>query len=127
MVESGFTPPNYPTWFGRFASSLIGHEQPPVRPRESTQLDWEGELAIVIGKAGRRILHAEALDHVAGYSVFNDGSVRDYQIRTQQWAIGKNFDGTGAFGPSFVASDEVTLGAPGLLLTTRLTWIRLIA
>ena len=74
----------------------------------------------VIGKGGRRIAKAEALDHVAGYSIFNDGSIRDYQLRTPQWTMGKNFDGTGAFGPVFVTADELPPGARGLKIETRL-------
>ena len=118
--ETGSTPPPYPTVFGRFASSLIGHDAPIVRPRVSTQLDYEGELAAVIGRGGRDIGLAQALDHVIGYSVFNDASIRDYQMRTPQWTVGKNFDATGAFGPFFVTADELPPGAAGLTLTTRL-------
>lgn len=118
--ESGFVPPNYPTVFARFASSLIGHKQPMIRPRQSDQLDFEGELVAVIGRGGRNIPKASALDHVAGYSVFNDGSVRDFQNMTPQWTIGKNFDGTGAFGPVFVAAGALPAGAEGLKLETRL-------
>jgi 2-keto-4-pentenoate hydratase/2-oxohepta-3-ene-1,7-dioic acid hydratase in catechol pathway len=77
-------------------------------------------MVAVIGKGGRAISEADALSHVAGYSVFNDGSVRDYQLRTPQWTIGKNFDGTGAFGPAFVTADELPPGAAGLRIQTRL-------
>lgn len=118
-AESGFTPPEHPTIFARFTSSLIGHQAPIVRPPESHALDFEGELAVVIGKAGRRISAAEALSHVAGYAVFNDGSIRDYQLRTPQWTVGKNFDGTGAFGPELVTPDELPPGCRGLRLETR--------
>ncbi len=83
-------------------------------------LDYEGEIAVVIGKAGRNIARAAALDHVFGYSLFNDASLRDYQTRTPQWTIGKNFDGTGAFGPYIVTSDELPAGAKGLQLQTLL-------
>jgi acylpyruvate hydrolase len=118
--ESGHKPPEHLTLFARFASSLIGPGDPIVRPIDSVQLDYEGELVAVIGKAGRRIDKANALDHVAGYSIFNDVSVRDFQLRSPQWTMGKNFDGTGAFGPVFVTSDTLPPGARGLKLETRL-------
>lgn len=118
--ESGFEPPAYPTLFGRFSSSLIGHRGAMLRPAVSTQLDYEGELAAIIGKSAKNITQAEALDHVAGYSIFNDGSIRDYQFKAPQWTAGKNFDGTGAFGPYFVTADELPAGCEGLKLETRL-------
>jgi acylpyruvate hydrolase len=118
--ESGFEPPSYPAVFSRYASSLIGHGAPIVRPRVSEQLDYEGELVVVIGKRGRHIPVEHALEHVLGYSVFNDGSVRDYQFKSQQWTLGKNFDDTGAFGPALVTADELPPGAKGLKLQTRL-------
>jgi 2-keto-4-pentenoate hydratase/2-oxohepta-3-ene-1,7-dioic acid hydratase in catechol pathway len=118
--ESGFEAPTYPALFGRFPSSLIGHGAPIVRPRVSEQLDYEGELVAIIGKPGRNIPVSRALEHVAGYSIFNDASVRDYQFKSTQWMIGKNFDSTGAFGPVFVSSDELQPGAKGLRLKTRL-------
>jgi len=118
--ESGFAQPDYPTLFGRFASSLIGHGAPIVAPAFSDSLDFEGELVAVIGTGGRFIPKASALDHVIGYSVFNDGSIREYQFKTPQWTMGKNFDGTGAFGPAFVSADELPLGGRGLKLETRL-------
>jgi 2-keto-4-pentenoate hydratase/2-oxohepta-3-ene-1,7-dioic acid hydratase in catechol pathway len=119
-AEGGFTAPTYPTVFARWPSSLVGHRTPLVRPRVSTAFDFEGELVAVIGRAGRHIPRARALDHVCGYSVFNDGSIRDYQLRTPQWTVGKNFDATGAFGPAFVTADELPAGAAGLRLETRL-------
>jgi acylpyruvate hydrolase len=119
-AESGYKLPEHPALFARFSSSLVGHLEPLIRPRESYQLDYEGELVAVIGKGGRRIAKAAALDHVCGYSIFNDASVRDFQHRTPQWTLGKNFDGTGAFGPAFVTADELPLGAAGLRLRTRL-------
>lgn len=119
-AESGFQQPAYPTLFARFASSLVGHEAPIVRPLASEQLDYEGEVAAVIGRGGRHIAHADALDHVAGYALFNDASVRDYQTKAPQWTMGKNFDGTGAFGPEFVSADDLPPGLAGLELTTRL-------
>lgn len=118
--EGGFEAPSYPTLFARFNSSLIGHEAPLIRPQVSEQFDYEGELVAVIGRAGRRIPKDKALEHVIGYSIFNDASVRDYQMRTTQWTVGKNFDGTGAFGPWLITSDELPPGAHGLKLQTRL-------
>ena len=118
--ESGFQTPVYPALFGRFPSSLIGHKQAILRPRVSDLLDYEGELVAIIGKAGRDIVAERALDHVAGYSIFNDASVRDYQFKSAQWMIGKNFDDTGAFGPYFVTADELPAGAKGLHIETRL-------
>jgi acylpyruvate hydrolase len=119
-AESGFTQPEYPTVFARFASSLVAHGAPIVRPRVSAQLDYEGELVAIIGKGGRHIDRAHALEHVAGYSLFNDASIRDYQFKSPQWIMGKNFDGTGAFGPELVTADELPRGAAGLKLQTRL-------
>ncbi|MBF2714141.1 fumarylacetoacetate hydrolase [Agrobacterium vitis] len=119
-AEGGSKVPDYPTVFARFNSSLIGHGAPLVCPKVSEQFDYEAEMVAIIGKGGRAISEAEALSHVAGYSVFNDGSVRDYQLRTPQWTIGKNFDGTGAFGPAFVTADELEPGATGLRIQTRL-------
>jgi len=117
-AESAHALPPYPTVFGRFASSLIGHNEPIIRPVQSEHLDYEGELVAVVGKCGRYIPKDKALDFIAGYSIFNDGSIRDYQMMTPQWTIGKNFDGTGAFGPEFVTADELPPGATGLNLKT---------
>ncbi len=119
-VESGFKPPEYPAVFVRFNSSLLGHLAPIVRPRLSEQLDYEGELAAIIGKAGRHIPKASALEHIAGYSLFNDASIRDYQFKSTQWTIGKNFDSTGAFGPEFISADELPPGCKGLHFETQL-------
>jgi acylpyruvate hydrolase len=119
-AEGGFQAPAYPSVFVRFTSSLIGHRAPLVRPRESIQFDYEAELVAVIGRGGRRISKDAALSHVVGYSVFNDASVRDYQMKTPQWTVGKNFDGTGAFGPYLVTQDEVPSGGRGLRVQTRL-------
>ena len=124
-TESGFEVPKYPALFGRFPSSLIGHGAPIVRPTVSEQLDYEGELVAIIGKAGRNIPRERALEHVAGYSIFNDASIRDYQFKSAQWMVGKNFDSTGAFGPVFVTADELEPGAKGLRLTTRLNGVEL--
>ncbi len=118
--ENKLETPAHPTFFARFTSSLIGHQQPILRPMVSEQLDYEGELAVIIGKPGKHIVKERALEHVAGYSIFNDASVRDYQSRGRQWTLGKNFDATGPFGPDFVTADELPAGGKGLRLTTRL-------
>ena len=118
--EAGLGIPEFPVLFGRFPSSLIGHKAPIILPKVSEQLDWEAELAVVLGKGGKNIAEAEALSHVAGYSVFNDASIRDYQLRTPQWTAGKNFDDSGAFGPWLVTPDEVSAGAAGLKIECRL-------
>lgn len=119
-AESGFKQPDYPTLFGRFNSSLIGHGDAILRPQCSIQLDYEGELVAIIGQRAWEVGEAEALDCVAGYSIFNDASVRDYQFKAPQWTPGKNFDDTGAFGPFFVTADALPSGCKGLRLTTRL-------
>lgn len=118
--ESGFKQPDHPTFFPRFASSLIGAGAPIVRPDISETLDYEGELVAIIGKGGRNIAKADAHSHIAGWSIFNDGSIREFQHRTPQWTLGKNFDDTGAFGPEFVTADELPPGAKGLRIETRL-------
>lgn len=120
LEESGLKKPVYPEIFARFPTSLIAHQQPIRRPRESSALDYEAELAVVIGKPGRRIPREHALEHVAGYSLFNDATIRDFQLRTPQWTMGKNFDGTGAFGPWLVTPDAVPPGAHGLRIQGRL-------
>lgn len=119
-AESPYEQPDYPTVFPRFGTTLIGHGQPIERPLCSDSLDYEGEMAVVIGTAGRHIPEARAHDHVAGYSVFNDGSVREFQFKSPQWTVGKNFDRTGGFGPTFVTADELPAGGTGLKLETRL-------
>ncbi len=117
--ETGRSEVEHPTIFPRYANSQTGHLQPIVRPRVSTDLDFEGELAVIIGKAGRYISRAEAMNHVAGYSCYNDGSIRDFQRHTHQFTPGKNFPDTGAFGPWMMTPDE--LGELGeLKLQTRL-------
>ncbi len=120
LEETGLKRPEYPEIFARFATSLIAHGEPILRPGESSALDYESELAVVIGRGGRRIHRDRALDHVAGYSLFNDGSIRDFQLRTPQWTMGKNFDATGAFGPWLVTPDALPPGAEGLRLQGRL-------
>lgn len=96
-----------PTFFLRLPESQVGHGRPLVCPRESEQFDFEAELAVIIGKGGRRIAEGNALDHVAGISAYNDGSVRDWQLLMGQWTPGKNFPATGAFGPWMVTRDEL--------------------
>jgi acylpyruvate hydrolase len=118
--EGGRDKPDYPWFFFRGATSLIGHNQAGIRPRVSERFDYEAELAVVIGKRARHLTLANALDCVFGYSCFNDMSVRDYQKKTPQWTIGKNFDGTGAFGPFLVTADELPPGAAGLGIQCRL-------
>jgi 2-keto-4-pentenoate hydratase/2-oxohepta-3-ene-1,7-dioic acid hydratase in catechol pathway len=117
--ETGRAAVDHPTVFVRFAPSVVGHGQAMVKPPESEQYDYEGELAVVIGRAGRRIPAAAALAHVAGYSCFNDGSLRDFQYQTSQFTPGKNFDASGAFGPWLVTADEIP-DPQKLALETRL-------
>ena len=112
--------PDYPAVFPRVATSLVGHGQPIIRPLCSEQLDYEGEMAIVIGRGGKHISRADALNHVGFYGIFNDGSLRDYQFKSTQWTMGKNFDATGGFGPELVTADEVPAGGAGLKIETRL-------
>ncbi|NLR40686.1 fumarylacetoacetate hydrolase family protein [Novosphingobium sp. ERW19] len=107
VAETGRDQKEFPAIFTRWADSLIADGEPLVRPPETTRFDYEGELAVVIGKGGRRIPREKALEHVAGYSVFNDGSVRDWQRHNIQFTPGKNFPGTGAFGPALVTPDEL--------------------
>ena len=118
--EGGNARPEYPSFFMRGSSSLTAHLSPIVRPRVSDKLDYEAELAFVVGKKARNLTSENALDCVAGYSIFNDGSIRDYQRKTTQWTIGKNFDQTGAFGPWLVTPDELPLGCDGLQIQSRL-------
>ena len=118
--ETGRHPTEHPVMFVRFAGSVVGHGQAMILPRESTQFDFEGELAVVIGSGGRRITRDGALRHVAGYACFNDGSLRDWQSHTHQYTPGKNFDCSGAFGPWLVSADEVGDPNAALHLQTRL-------
>ncbi|KKB65135.1 5-oxopent-3-ene-1,2,5-tricarboxylate decarboxylase [Robbsia andropogonis] len=118
--EGGNDKPVYPLIFFRGASSLIAHGDPIIRPQVSDKLDYEAEVMVVIGKRARHVKREDALSHVFGYACFNDASVRDYQKRTSQWTIGKNFDNTGAFGPYVVTADELPLGAEGLAVELRL-------
>jgi acylpyruvate hydrolase len=117
--EGGHPIPTYPSFFLRVPTSLVAAGAPVIRPKVSIQLDYECELTIVIGKGGRHISEERALDHVFGYTLFNDVSVRDFQRKTSQWMPGKNFDGTGPLGPWIVTADELPAGASGLRITTR--------
>ena len=119
IKEGGYEVPDYPALFMRGQQSIMAAGQPMVRPSCSDKLDYEAELMIIIGKGGRHISEADALDHVFGYTVFNDGSVRDYQRKTHQWTPGKNFDDTGAIGPVVVTPDELPAGASGLKIESR--------
>lgn len=121
--EGGYEIPDYPAMFMRPATSMIAAGAPLVRPNCSETLDYEAELMVIVGQGGRHIAEADALEHVFGYTVFNDGSVREYQRKTHQWAPGKMFDGTGAVGPVVVTPDEVPDGASGLRIATRLNGV----
>ncbi len=118
--EGGHARPDYPSFFMRVPSSLLGHEQAMIIPPVSDKLDYEAELAFVIGKQCHRLTKENALAAIAGYSIFNDGSMRDYQRKTSQWTIGKNFDQTGGFGPCLVTPDELPVAAHGLRIQSRL-------
>ena len=122
--ETGREVTETPVIFLRVADSQVAHGQDIVRPPESHRLDYEGEIAIVIGKGGRRISEADSWSHIAGYSCYNDGSIRDWQVATSQWTPGKNFWRTGGFGPWMVTSDEI---APNqnMSLVTRLNGVEL--
>jgi 2-keto-4-pentenoate hydratase/2-oxohepta-3-ene-1,7-dioic acid hydratase in catechol pathway len=122
--ETGRDKTEQPALFLRLAESQVGHRQPILRPRESKNLDYEAEIAVIIGRAGRRISQKDAWDHIAGYSCYNDGSVRDWQRHTIQWTAGKNFAGTGGFGPWMVSADEIPAGAL-LTLSCRLNGERM--
>ncbi len=119
IKEGGYDIPDYPALFMRGKNSIMAAGAPLVRPACSEKLDYEAELMIIVGTGGRHIIKADALKHVFGYTVFNDGSVRDYQRKTHQWTPGKNFDNTGAIGPFTVTPDEVPEGAAGLKIESR--------
>ena len=119
VAESKNIRPQYPTLFLRVPTSLVAHGESIERPQASVQLDYEAELAVIIGRSLRNASSEEALSAVAGYSCFNDGSVREFQRHTIQWTMGKNFDRTGGFGPLFVSADELPPGAAGLKISTR--------
>lgn len=119
IKEGGYDIPDYPALFMRGKNSIMAAGASLVRPKCSDKLDYEAELMFIVGKGGRHISEADALGHVFGYTVFNDGSVRDYQRKTHQWTPGKNFDNTGAIGPFVVTPDEVPAGAAGLKIESR--------
>lgn len=119
-AETRLEKPEYPILFPRFKSTLVAHEQPLIAPKLSREFDYEAELVVVIGKKGRHVDRADALDLVAAYSIFNEGSVRDFQFKSPTWTSGKNFDGSGGFGPELVSADELPPGARGLKIQTRL-------
>ncbi len=118
--EGGYDVPDYPSLFYRTVESLVPCGQPMERPLCSERFDYEAELMVVIGTGGRHIAEKNALRHVFGYTVFNDGSVRDYQRKTTQWGPGKNFDRSGSIGPDVVTADELAPGAAGLRIQSRL-------
>ncbi|PDQ20230.1 5-oxopent-3-ene-1,2,5-tricarboxylate decarboxylase [Mesorhizobium sanjuanii] len=118
--EGGYAVPDYPAIFLRTATSLLPAGEAIIAPRVSEKLDFEAELMVIIGRSGRYIAEADALDHVFGYTCFNDASIRDYQRKTHQWTPGKNFDRTGAVGPVIVTADELPAGASGLGIACRL-------
>ncbi len=107
ILETGRPKPEYPTIFTRYPDSVVAHGQAMIRPAASSKFDYEGELAVIIGKPGRHIAEADVWGHIAGYSCFNDGSIRDFQNHTTQFWPGKNFEGAGAFGPWIVTADAV--------------------
>ena len=118
-IETHRDKTQHPLLFMRVAESQTAHLQPILLPPESSQLDYEGEIAVIIGKPGRRIQEADAWEHIAGYSAYNDGSIRDWQRHTMQFTAGKNFTGTGSFGPWMVTRGEIADGQE-LALETRL-------
>lgn len=117
------TMPAYPVLFLRLPSSQIGHGAPLIQPRSSQKLDFEGELAVIIGKCGRHIPADQAMAHVAGYSIYNDGSVRDWQKHSHQFTPGKNFTGTGGFGPWMVEAGDLPIPERGISLVTRVNGV----
>lgn len=119
IKEGGYEIPTYPALFMRSRNSMMAAGAPMVRPTCSEQLDYEVELMVIIGQGGRHIREEDALAHVFAYTVFNDGSVRNYQRKTHQWTPGKNFDDTGAIGPFSVTPDELPEGAVGLKIESR--------
>ncbi|MBG6203328.1 2-keto-4-pentenoate hydratase/2-oxohepta-3-ene-1,7-dioic acid hydratase in catechol pathway [Labrenzia sp. EL_13] len=119
IKEGGYDIPSYPALFMRCTTSMIPAGAPMIRPSCSEQLDYEAELMVIIGKGGKHIREQDALEHVFGYTIFNDGSVREYQRKTHQWTPGKNFDGTGPVGPVVVTPDELPDGADGLKIESR--------
>ena len=119
-AEGGAETPTFPEVFFRGPTSLVAHQGMIVRPQCSEMLDFEGEIAVVIGKSCRHATQENALEFIAGYTLFNEATIRNYQKFSSQWTIGKNFDDTGAFGPELVTSDELSDGIVGMNLMTRL-------
>lgn len=119
IKEGGYEVPSYPALFMRGGNSLMAAGAPMIRPACSEKLDYEAELMVIVGKGGKHISEEDALAHVFGYTIFNDGSVRDYQRKTHQWTPGKNFDATGAIGPIVVTPGELPIGAEGLKIESR--------
>ena len=117
--EAGRTIGDYPVLFHRHAQTQVGHQQPLCVPKASEQLDFEGEIAVILGKGGGHIEPEDALDHVAGYACYNEGSVRDWQFHVHQYSMGKNFNATGGFGPWLVTTDDIP-DPDALTVTTRL-------
>ncbi len=118
-IETGMAKHDYPVTFTRWADTQMGHLAPIVKPNDSEMLDYEGELAVIVGKGGRYIKESDAAGHIAGYSVYNDVSLRDYQKHASQFTPGKNFPDTGAFGPFLVTPDEAG-SLPAKKIQTRL-------
>lgn len=119
-AEAGLKIPEFPVVFARFPNSIVGNGQAIVRPKVSKHFDYEAELVAVIGKKARNVKKSDALDYVAGYTVGNEGSIRDYQMKTSQWIMGKSVDQTGSMGPEFVTADELPKGGKGLAIKCRL-------
>ncbi len=122
-VKEGFQKdniPKFPTIFMRCNTSLVAHEQPILRPPMTDTLDYEAELVLIVGTRAKNLTMANAYSCIAGWSCFNDGSVREFQRRTSQWDMGKNFDATGGFGPWMITADEVPEGGKGLKIESRL-------
>jgi len=112
--------PKFPTIFMRCLTSMVPHEQPIVRPKVSEQLDYEAEMMLIVGKRAKHLTMANATACIAGYSCANEGSVREFQRKTTQWDMGKNFDRTGGFGPWMVTADELPDAGKGLKIESRL-------
>ncbi len=117
--EAGRTIGEHPVLFHRHTQTQVGHQQPLLVPKASHQLDFEGEIAVILGKGGAHIKPEDAMDHVAGYSCYNEGSVRDWQFHVHQYSMGKNFNATGGFGPWLVTTDDIP-DPDALTVTTRL-------
>ena len=118
--EGGRDRPDHPSFFMRGATSQVAHGKPIIRPKCSAKLDYEAEIAVIIGSSAKHLTRENALSCVAGYSLYNDGSIRDYQRRGTQWTLGKNFDATGGFGPWLITPDELPAGCEGLRIQSRL-------